>query len=115
MRKKNDSIVEWMNFVYLSLEKKQLCFIFRSHMPQHISAKRRVRVSEKKNAQNRANKTRLKNQIKDVIDAKTKEDAATAYKKVTSTLDKLAVKGVIHRNNAANKKSRLSKVVAALK
>lgn len=84
-------------------------------MPQHISAKRRVRVSEKKNAQNRANKTRLKNQIKDVIDARTKEDAAAAYKKVTSTLDKLAVKGVIHRNNAANKKSRLSKVVAALK
>jgi small subunit ribosomal protein S20 len=43
-----------------------------------------------------------------------KVEAMELYKKVSSMLDKLAKKNVIHKNNANNKKSRLAKVVSAL-
>ena len=73
-----------------------------------------MRLSETKRQKNRSSKSQIKNLIKRVREAKTKEEAHAAYKQVTATLDKLAVKKVIHKNNAANKKSRLSKVVASL-
>ena len=43
-----------------------------------------------------------------------KVEAMELYKKVSSMLDKLAKKNVIHKNNASNKKSRLAKFVNAL-
>jgi small subunit ribosomal protein S20 len=45
--------------------------------------------------------------------ATSKEEAQEMYKKVSSLLDKLAKKNVIHKNNAANKKSKLHKVLAS--
>ncbi len=80
-------------------------------MPQHKSAERRVRTSGKRASINRSDKTRMKSLIKSVREAKTAEEAAAAYKNTSSVLDKLATKGVIHKNTAANKKSRLAKVV----
>lgn len=80
-------------------------------MPQHKSAERRVRTSGKRASINRSDKTRMKSLIKSVREAKTSEEAATAYKNTSSVLDKLAGKGVIHKNAAANKKSRLAKIV----
>jgi small subunit ribosomal protein S20 len=43
-----------------------------------------------------------------------KVEASELYKKVSSMLDKLAKKNVIHKNNANNKKSRLARFVSAI-
>ncbi|MCH6559950.1 30S ribosomal protein S20, partial [candidate division KSB1 bacterium] len=46
--------------------------------------------------------------IKDVLSSKTKEDAEKILPRISSLLDKLASKRIIHRNKAANQKSRLT-------
>jgi small subunit ribosomal protein S20 len=50
----------------------------------------------------------LKSTIKDIISSKTKEDAEKILQRTSSLLDKLASKRIIHRNKAANQKSRLT-------
>ena len=83
-------------------------------MPQHKSAEKRVRTSEKKREINRAYKTRLKNVIKSVREKKDKESAEKSLQTATAVIDKLASKGVIHKNKAANQKSKLAKAVNKL-
>lgn len=83
-------------------------------MPQHKSAKKRVRTSEKRKEINKAYKTKLKNVIKNVRDQKDKETAEKSLQKATAIIDKIASKGVIHKNKAANQKSKLAKVVNKL-
>lgn len=83
-------------------------------MPQHKSAERRMRTTAKKNESNRANKSKMRTLIKSVREAATPDEAKSAFQKTTALLDRLAAKGVIHKNMAANKKSRLSKTVKAL-
>ncbi len=83
-------------------------------MPQHKSAERRMRTTAKKNTNNRASKSKMRTLIKSVREAGTPEEANAAYRKTTALLDRLAAKGVIHKNMAANKKSRLRKTVKAL-
>ena len=80
-------------------------------MPQHASAERRVRLSETRRLRNISDRSRMKTAIKKV---KTAEDKETASKELISTislLDKLAAKGLIHKNKAANLKSKLSRKV----
>jgi len=57
----------------------------------------------------------MKTAMKRVRQSKEKGKAAASLKEVVKLLDQLAAKGVIHRNNAANKKSRLMKFVSTLK
>ncbi len=57
----------------------------------------------------------MKTVIKKVRSAKEKEKAAAALKIAVKTLDQLAAKGVIHKNNASNQKSALTKFVNAMK
>ena len=83
-------------------------------MPQHKSAERRVRVSSRRRARNRMYKTRMKNLIKDLRNTKDKAAAETLYRKVSSMLDSIATKGIIHPNTAANQKSRLANFVHGL-
>jgi small subunit ribosomal protein S20 len=59
--------------------------------------------------------SKMKTAIRRVRESKEKDKAAAELRKLTKLLDQLAAKGVIHRNNAANKKSRLSKFVASIK
>lgn len=80
-------------------------------MPQHASAAKRARQGVRRAARNRANLTRMKTLIKKVRSVKGKAEAAAALKAATKFLDKLASKGVIHRNKAANQKSKLTKLV----
>ena len=80
-------------------------------MPQHASAAKRARQSVRRAARNRANITRMKTLIKKVRSVKGKAEAAAALKAAAKFLDKLAAKGVIHRNKAANQKSKLTKLV----
>ncbi len=80
-------------------------------MPQHASAAKRVRSSARRRARNRANITRMKTLIKKVRQAKDKQSATAALRSATKFLDELAAKGVIHRNKAANQKSKLTRLV----
>jgi small subunit ribosomal protein S20 len=78
---------------------------------------KRNRQNESARMRNKAVRTRLKTRIKQfraAVEAGDKEAAESAYQVVTRELDKAASKGVIHANNAANKKSRMAKRLGAL-
>lgn len=77
-------------------------------MATHKSAIKRHRQSLKRRAMNRARKSELKTWIKKVRMASDKTTAREAYNKVVSLLDKLAAKGIIHKNKASNQKSKLA-------
>jgi small subunit ribosomal protein S20 len=82
-----------------------------------LSAKKRVRQNIKHRARNRGRKEVLKDQTKLFLGALAKGDAATAKTELNKTvtlLDKLAVKNTIHKNNAARRRSRLTKRLNAL-
>ena len=81
------------------------------------SAKKRIKVTEVKTAQNRMIKSALKTTIKKfevAVAAKNVEEAQTSFVKVTKALDMAAQKGVVHKNMAARKKSRLAAKLNAL-
>jgi len=80
-------------------------------MPNHKSAEKRVRQSERRRVINRSNRARLRTSIKDLRSALAKADAketATLLPKTISEIDKAVQKGVLHRNAAARHKSRLT-------
>lgn len=83
-------------------------------MAHHKSALKRIRQSRKARIYNRQNKKALKMAIRSVKEATTFEDAVAKFQKATSVLDKVTAKGIIHKNNAANHKSALSKLVKKL-
>lgn len=86
-------------------------------MPIIKSAKKRVLVTEKKNAENKMIKSALKTQIKKylaVVNAGDKEAATKLLPETFSALDSAVAKGILHKNNAANKKAALSKKLAAM-
>jgi small subunit ribosomal protein S20 len=84
-------------------------------MAQHLSAERQARRALKHRVRNRAYMSKMKTAVKRVRMAKEKEKAQAELRKASKLLDQLAAKGIIHRNNAANKKSSLTKFVASLK
>ena len=84
-------------------------------MAQHLSAERQARKAVKHRKRNRAYISKMKTAIKRVREAKAKDTATAELQKVVKLLDQLAAKGMIHKNNAANKKSRLKKFVSSLK
>lgn len=84
-------------------------------MAQHKSAEKRARVSARRAVRNAQLRTKMRSAIKRVRSAKEKEAAAAELKKTVKLLDQLAAKGVIHKNNAANNKSALTKFVSKMK
>ena len=81
------------------------------------SAKKRILVTETKTARNKSIKSAVKTSIKKVEAAvanKNKEEAQAALTAAISTITKEANKGVYHKNNAARKVSRLTKLVNEL-
>jgi small subunit ribosomal protein S20 len=84
-------------------------------MAQHASAGKQARKAVKHEARNRHWMSLMKTTVKRVREAKEKDKAQLALKKASRLLDQLAAKGVIHRNKAANQKSRLAKYVLGLK
>ena len=79
-------------------------------MPNIKSAKKRALVTEVKTLQNRMVKSSLKTAVKKAdaaIDAGDKAKANAAVQAAVKVIDKAAAKGVIHKNNAAHKKSRI--------
>ena len=86
-------------------------------MPNIKSAKKRVLVTEKKTMRNKAIKSALKTQVKKflaAVEAADKEAATKLYPETVSAIDSAASKGIIHKNNANNKKAKLAKKLATL-
>ncbi len=84
-------------------------------MAQHKSAEKRSRQSAKRREFNRQTKSEMKTLTRKVRTTKDKEKADAALKEAMSSLDKLAAKGIIHKNKAANQKSELVRFVNKLK
>lgn len=80
-------------------------------MPNIKSAKKRVLIAEVRNARNKAAKSELKTAIKKFEAAAAegnRTEAEGAYKVAVKKVDMAASKGLIHKNNAAHKKSALT-------
>jgi small subunit ribosomal protein S20 len=78
---------------------------------------KRNRTNEKARQRNKAVKSSLKTAVRKfttAVDAGDKDQAAVLAREATRALDKAASKGVIHANQAANRKSSISKKAAAL-
>jgi len=75
------------------------------------SAKKRALTALKRNERNRMVKSSLRTAVRKFVEAGT-EDAAVKLNEAFAALDKAASKGVIHKNTAARKKSRLAKRLA---
>jgi len=80
-------------------------------MPSHKSCEKRLRSDEKKKERNYYVKKSISTIIKKIKKSTDKAEMDTLLVQAHSLIDKAAKKGVIHRNNADRKKSRLSKFV----
>ena len=86
-------------------------------MPNIKSAEKRVLIAKERNARNKANKSLLKTNLKKfdaAVAEGNREAAETAYKVAVKTVDHAAGNGLIHKNNAAHKKSSLTKKLNAM-
>ena len=80
-------------------------------MPNHKSAEKRVRQSEKRRVINRSHRSKVRTYIKKLrtaLDSGNNQDVQTALPEVMSVIDKSVQKGVLHKNAAARYKSRLT-------
>lgn len=78
-------------------------------MPQHQSAIKRVRQNKTRNLRNRVQRSKLRSLVKKALATTEQQTALPIYKEAVAYIDRMAVRGIIHKNNAANKKSRLTK------
>jgi small subunit ribosomal protein S20 len=83
-------------------------------MAHHLSAKKRIRQNEQRRDHNRYYARSARNAVKDFRNTKEKDAATEMLPKVSSMLDRLAKMNIIHRNKAANLKSKLTKHVNSL-
>jgi small subunit ribosomal protein S20 len=84
----------------------------RFSLPNVQSAEKRARQNVKAREDNKRDRSRLKTALKKVREADNAEAARAALHGAERLLDRLAAKGVIHRNTAARHKSRLNAAVA---
>jgi len=84
-------------------------------MANHKSAIKRIRANAAKNEKNHYQAKTARTVIKTLKNSKDKKEASAILPKVVSMLDKMAKKNIIHKNKAANLKSKLTKGVAAIK
>ena len=80
-------------------------------MPNHKSAEKRVRQSEKRRVINRSNRTKVRTYIKKVrvaLDSGKSDEVQSVLPEAISVIDKAVQKGVMHKNAAARYKSRLT-------
>ncbi len=83
-------------------------------MANHKSAKKRIRQTAKRNAANSYYHKTARNAVKKLRSVADKKEATTLLSSVESMLDKLSKKNIIHKNKAANLKSKLAKHVNSL-
>ena len=86
-------------------------------MANHVSSLKRARQTVTKTAVNRANKSKLRGSLRAMREAIAGGDhgaATTAYRSTASILDKSVQKGVLHKNTASRKVSRLAARIKTL-
>ena len=83
-------------------------------MANHKSSLKRIRQTATRKAHNHYYAKTARNAVRDLRATTDKSAAAAALPKVTSMLDKLAKRNIIHRNKAANLKSKLTLMVNKL-
>jgi small subunit ribosomal protein S20 len=76
-------------------------------MANHKSAEKRIRSTKTKRTQNRYQGRTVRNAVKKLRETEEPETLVKDISKVVSQIDKLAKKNVIHKNKAANLKSKL--------
>ena len=84
-------------------------------MANHKSSIKRIRSNDAKRTENRYYAKTTRTAVKQLRTATSKKEAEVLLPKVSSMLDKLAKKSVIHKNKAGTMKSKLAKKVANLK
>ena len=84
-------------------------------MANHKSAKKRIRQTEAKRLRNRYQHKTTRSAVKALKNTSEKEAAEKLLPKVSSMLDKLAKRNIIHKNKAGNLKSSLTLHVNTLK
>lgn len=80
-------------------------------MPNIKSAKKRVKVIETKTLQNKMFKNQMRTIVKKynvALASGNKEEATAAYKAAVKKIDQAVAKGILHKNNAAHKKSEFT-------
>ncbi len=80
-------------------------------MANTASAKKRARQAHKRYLRNKAHRSRVRTMVRKVlmaIEAGDLERAREAYRQAVPVIDSMVNKGILHKNNAARKKSRLS-------
>ena len=86
-------------------------------MANSPSAKKRANQAEKRNSHNASLRSMVRTYIKNVVkalDAKDLAKAQEAYAKAVPVIDRMADKGILHKNKAARHKSRLNQHIKAL-
>jgi small subunit ribosomal protein S20 len=83
-------------------------------MANHKATKKDVRQANKRRDRNRYYGKTTRNAIRDLRVIKVQKEAGEKLPEVASQIDKLAKKGIIHKNKAANLKSKLAKKVNSL-
>ena len=87
-------------------------------MAHSLSAKKRIRQNEKQRTRNRARRSTLRTRLRAFVDATAGGDSSRAeakFREACKLLDREADQGLIHRNAAARRKSRLAQRLNALK
>jgi small subunit ribosomal protein S20 len=86
-----------------------------TEMANHKSSIKRIRSNDAKRTENRYYAKTTRNAVNKLRTATDKKVAQDLLPKVSSMIDKLAKKNVIHKNKAGNLKSKLAKKVATIK
>lgn len=84
-------------------------------MANHKSALKRIRQTETRRLRNKYQHKTARNAVRALRATTKKKDAETQLPVVSAMLDKLAKRNIIHKNKAANLKSKLALHVAGLK
>jgi len=88
----------------------------KAPVKKNLSAIKRARQAEKRNARNRVVRSKIKNIVKDVEAAlveNNQEETAKTLRQAIRTISSASSKGVLHKNNASRKISRLTKKATA--
>ena len=85
----------------------------KAPVKKNLSAIKRARQAEKRNMRNRVERSKVKSAVK-AVETANKEVAAAVLLQAVKTISSAKSKGIIHRNNAARKISRLTRSVNAL-
>ena len=83
-------------------------------MANHKDALKRIRQIEKRRLHNRYYAKNMRNEVRKFRALTSKSEAESQLSKIYSIIDRVAKRGIIHRNKAANLKSKMTKHVAKL-